>query len=99
MSGYAWTLYAIFATAVVSWVIGLKHFLVVSTELTRAREAGEASHIPSGGGRGIPVVVILTENALPRVEKDRKKLVRVIVLFFGLCGAGALLIAIFGPIH
>jgi hypothetical protein len=98
LSAYPITLYVIFGMAVVSWVIALKYFLVVNRELMRLYQTGEGNYLPRGGGRGIPIAILITKNAMPRVEKERRKCVYAIACFIGLCFAGALLIDIFGPI-
>jgi hypothetical protein len=78
-----WAFYAIVVEMVISWLIAARYFLVVSAELHRAHQAGEASYIASSSGRGLPLVVIFTKNVLPRVEKERHRLVLAIAFFTG----------------
>jgi len=86
-----WAFYAVAVEMVISWLIAARYFLIVSAELYRARQAGEASYVPSGSGRGLPVVIIFTKNVLPRVEKERHRLVLAIAFFTGGWLAAALL--------
>jgi hypothetical protein len=79
---------------VLSWLIALRYFLIVSAELSRARQAGEASYIPPAS-RGLPLVVIFTRNVLPRVEKERYRLILAIACFTG----GWVAFAIAASIH
>jgi hypothetical protein len=90
-----WTFYAIVAVMVVSWVIAARCFVIVSLELRRARQAGEANYIPRAA-RGLPLVAIFTKDALPRVEKERRKLVYALAVFLGGWLAMPLLSAMFG---
>ena len=89
----------LFGVGAATWIVMLRYFLIIGAELTRARRAGEARHIPDGGGRGLPVVVIFAKDALPKVEKQRKRLVWAIVFFLLLCLSLMLFIAEVGPIR
>jgi hypothetical protein len=90
-----WAFYGLAVEMVTSWLIAARYFLIISVELHRARQAGEASHIPPSF-RGLPPVVIFTKNLLPRVEKERHRLVLAIAFFTGGWLAATLLIGIFG---
>src|SRR5689334_7166345 len=90
-----WAFYALAVEMVISWLIAARYFLVITVELHRARQAGEASHIPPTS-RGLPSVVIFTKDILPRVEKERHRLVLAIAFFTGGWLTAALLIGIFG---
>jgi succinate dehydrogenase hydrophobic anchor subunit len=86
---------ALCLAGVISWIVSAKHFLVVRSELRRARQAGELSD-PAVAHRGIPLSVILTD-VLPAVAAERRKLVRAMVFFIAFCAAAAAVMAIFGP--
>ena len=74
-------------------------FTRIGNELYRARRAGEATHIPinTGPKAGLPAVVIFTKDALPRVERERRILVRLLIAFGSLWAMGVGFIAVFGP--
>jgi hypothetical protein len=82
---------------VVSWVIGLKYFLVIRAELRRARDAGEVPHIPKAT-RGLPMAVLFTD-ALPNAAIERRKWVWSFIAFAGFWFAGVAVAMIFGPHH
>jgi hypothetical protein len=86
----------IFLGAFIAWIVGVRHFIAISNELRRARQAGEASHIPKTGGRGLPIIVLIS-NALPRVEGERQKMLRALAVFVGFGAALVVLILLYGP--
>jgi hypothetical protein len=90
-----WAFYAFAVEMVISWLIAVRYFLVVNAELHRARQAGEASHIPPSS-RGLPPVVIFTKNVLPRVEKERHRLALALAFFAGGWLVATLLAGTFG---
>jgi hypothetical protein len=89
---------ALFAGGAIAWLVGTKHFIAISNELARARRAGEARHIPSSS-RGLPIVVLLSDDALPKASESRRKFVRALVVFLGFGLALLVLIIIWGPHH
>jgi hypothetical protein len=93
---WAHTLFiACWIAGAISWVAAIRPLLAVAAELRRAREAGEADHIPRANA-GLPMVVIFT-NVLPGAERDRKKLVRAFVAFTGFWLVGMATMLLFGP--
>jgi hypothetical protein len=82
----------------ISWVASIVPFCRIAAELTRARRAGEANHIPFAK-RGLPVAVIFTKDILPRVEGDRRRLVWAITAFVFFWASGMAVGIAFGPKH
>jgi hypothetical protein len=83
---------------VVAWGVAVVPFIRIARELRRAREAGEARDIPIAI-RGLPVEVIFTRNILPRVEKDRQRLVQGLLAFVACWLVAAGIGMIFGLHH
>jgi hypothetical protein len=90
--------YVIFGVMFISFAFAARYFIVIGLELQRARETGEATAIPPSG-RGLPLVVIFMKNALPRVEKQRWRLVFALAVFTGGWIAVSLLGQTFIPHH
>lgn len=88
----------LFLGAAIAWIIGLRYFLRLSNELQRARRSAEASFIPPGNGKGLPVMVIFGD-ALPRVNHDRIKMLWAVGVFYGICLAVLAIIVVYGPHH
>jgi hypothetical protein len=88
---------AFFLGGFIAWIVGAKNFMAIRNELSRARKAGEASHIPPSSG-GLPIIVLIT-SALPRVEGERQKMLRALAVFVAFGAALLVLILIYGPHH
>ena len=82
MTHWDWPLRIYAAVMVIAWLFAARYFVIISSELSRARKSGEAHHIPRAS-RGLPPVVIFTKDALPKVEKERRRLVWALGVFVG----------------
>jgi len=83
--------------AAISFAFLIGPFFAIAEELRSAREAGLADDIPQAR-RGLPLTVIVT-NALPRVNRERKKFIRALGFFLGFWAAAFAMGVFFVPHH
>jgi len=82
MTGWAYAIaLAAWPGAVLSWLFMMVPGFRFAMEFRRAKRAGEIFPM----GAGLP---IFTKNVLPRVERDRQRVVRATVAFAGFIIAG-----------
>lgn len=79
--------------AIIAGFVAVIPLFRIGMELQRAREAGEIDI--QSPARGLPLEVVFTPNILPRVEKDRQRLVKGLLAFLvcGLVGFGIAVIS------
>jgi hypothetical protein len=85
-----------FLTGFLSWFPMAYYFIIVGSEFTRAKKAGELPDVSTGARGGIPVVVLFTDR-LPAVRIQRLRFVFWFSVFLGSLVAGGFVGTAFGP--